>query len=221
MKKSLIVLVLLVVNASYAGIVVSGVGVADYHSQSLSWATEWASNTVNGSGFDPIAGTHDNNVNNMWQAISSNDPIDWQPWITWDLGSVKKIDSMIVWNFNRDDSGAWYDKCWAVKYADVYISSDSDPLTASWTKLKNQQLFKLATGDNGYGTPDIVDMEDVDARLVKLVCTQTYMYLTGWGGKYDTGNGAGLSEVQFVEVPEPTTLFGLGMGVLLLFRRKK
>jgi len=215
-RKSLMALGCLLITANISlGGLISGVTIGSASSEDTSWANEVAVNTINGSGFDAVTGVHDTDVNNMWQATGS----DATPVLVWDLGGQYTLESMKVWNFNRW-TGEWFIRHYGARNVDIYVSSDSDLASATWTPILNTNLtiapeYPLSTP---YNTPDALTINQ-NARLVKMVINNTHMVDCGW---WYNGASAGLSEVQFfgTPVPEPMSLMLL-LGGLGLIRRKR
>ena len=161
---------------------------------------------VNGSGLSGVypdeVHSHDPWNTSMWYSDApSVDDI----WYRVDLGQSYNLAAIRVWTWNGE-----VDPELGVETADIYYSNDAaDPgidfSGAGWTLL-GAETFNQAPGTNGYGPPDDV-VFGVAARWVGIDILTAFDYPPGW---------AGLSEVQFVEVPEPSTAVLAGLGLLSL-----
>jgi len=151
--------------------------------------------------------------NGMW--LSSGGSTDSDPQITFDLGSVKGIGDMLLYNYNEVNQFTGR----GVNQAEVLISNDGSFFTSLGV-----ESFDEAPG-NGTNPGQVVPL-NTNARFVRLDILSNYN-----GSQFPNGlNGVdsdyvGLNEVEFFAVPEPTTsliwslLAGLTVG--LGWRRRK
>jgi hypothetical protein len=169
-----------------------------------------ASHTVDGSGFNPVSGTHSNGLEGVhWLNVGSSGAFgtpDLNPSITFDLGSVMAVQDMLVWNYNETDVIDLTNR--GVQNATVQVSNDG----IVFTDLFNTTLLE-APGVTNVDYHQTVPL-NVNARFIRLA------NLTNYG---DPNGFRGLSEVRFTaQIPEPATaLLGLlGVGGLLARRRR-
>ena len=142
-------------------------------------------NTINGSGLtgEGLTATHDNNRDgeSMWHIRQL---VDGTAWITFDLGSVAKLDELYIWNMNQANNTARGMKAITIEY-----STDNK----TWTELGDFELAQ-ASGENGISATNLNDdknspisFDGKNARYVKITATSS------WG----SANYWGLSEVMF------------------------
>jgi hypothetical protein len=177
-----------------------------------------AQNVVNGSGL--AYGDVNNSVlpeSTMWLSNGTfAAPNDLDPQITFDLGSVQPIATMKVWNYAEGADGSSALRRRGVALADVYVAGEDGVFELLYAQLE----LDMATGvvDNNPLTPallpQLIEMGGIEARYVRLE------NLVNHGGD---ANFVGLSEVQFLGVPEPSTylLTGLGIAGLAWARRRE
>lgn len=167
-----------------------------------------AKNTVNGSGLSHqfhAAGANDT----AWTSLGNLGATDYDPFITYDLGAVRDVESIHVWNYNSnykiklktENSGelSTLQKTMTVIGPDkmeVFTSADG----------KNYQSrglvqFAIATGKPGYAGQKIkVDYKGVRFIKFDIKTTHEGTVFDGTGknkGKIDGRALTGLSEVRF------------------------
>ena len=136
--------------------------------------------TIDGSGLDPN-GLHDFASGTMWFTAA----VDLDPWIQYEFDTVKKLDTMTVWNSN---SAAEMAIGWGVKDVEIAYSVDGE----SWDVLADANQFSRAPGLPTYAQPDEIAFNGATAKYVRLNIQ------SNWGGVLMS---YGLSEVQFVMIP--------------------
>ncbi len=134
-------------------------------------------NIVNGSGLAEDGG-HSIAASDMWKGLAQpGDTVT----VDFEFGRVYKLDEMRVWNYNHQ-----YEPFLGFSSKDVKVEYSADAQT--WTTLGD---YVLAQG-NGRVTfqPQVIDFGGVAAKYVRFTITSNY-----------NGQGYGLSEVQFFEIP--------------------
>ena len=218
LKMTAAALALGTVAATSQAAIITGVEIEDVSSELTSGGPGFnrnANNTIDSSGFEPNGpGTHGNSTdadNDMWLSRGTfsnpNDPLPAE--ITFDLLDNYILAGFEVWNYNEEGGTARGANEVVISVA----SSEGGPFTVLST-----ENFTIAPGvDNvAFGQP--IDLSGFSAsdnvRLVKLTINTNH----GDGNQF-----AGLSEIQFdgVLVPEPGSLALLGLGGLLVVRRRR
>ena len=184
-------------------------------SQLLGGFDRAASHVVDGSGFNAGTGEHTVTPDGfMWLSTGNGvagGGADNDPQITFDLGAIKHVGQVQIWNYNEELAGFVPPlRARGVNDLTVLVSNDG----VVFSTLGTTTLFAAtgrATGDF-HQTLDL----DVNARFVR------FARLTNHGGD---NNFVGLSEVRFFElptIPEPATatLGLMGLGGLLMRRRR-
>lgn len=115
--------------------------------------------------------------------------------VLFDLIRPHRLKEMKVWNYNAVEVELF--KTRGVKQADIYVSSSGhgDPLSRpdAWQLVVTDHKFSPADGTPNYNTPDVITLDDVEARFVAIVvddCLGSDPRDEGW-------RCVGLSEVQF------------------------
>jgi hypothetical protein len=139
-----------------------------------------AEKTIDGSGLG-ADDTHAMGPETMWFTAA----VDLDPWIQYDLGEVKKLDIMKVWNSNSSAESAIG---WGVKDAEIQYSVDGE----NWDVLADTNQFSRAPGLPTYNQYDTIDFGGAAAKYVRLDIQ------SNWGGILMS---YGLSEVQFSMIP--------------------
>ncbi|MCP4451660.1 MAG: hypothetical protein GY809_09380, partial [Planctomycetes bacterium] len=136
--------------------------------------------TIDGSGLD-ANDMHAIKPESMWFTAS----VDLDPWIQYEFDTVKKLDTMAVWNANSAAESAIG---WGVKDVIVEYSADGE----TWDELGGATQFSRAPGLPTYDQYDTVDFAGAAAKYVRLNIQ------SNWGGILMS---YGLSEVQFSRIP--------------------
>jgi hypothetical protein len=137
----------------------------------------------------------------MWLSGGTfNAEIDVEPEITFDLGSVKDIDRMKIWNYNeyRPDLPDRLAELLGrgVKDMDILIAGEDGVFT---TLLSGYELERAPEAGDTMDFSDTIDFNGVSARYVKLDILSNHngRDFTDPFGDDGLQNFAGLSEVQF------------------------
>jgi hypothetical protein len=173
-------------------------GVTATASSQLTSFNRHAINAVNGSGLTD--GMHSNNPHQtMWlTTVPGFGGADTDPWYRVDLGAIYELVSFQVWNYNESGQLGR-----GVNAVDFLISSDGSSFTPAGTFT-----FAQGSGQNSY-----------TGQSFPFIQTARYVLLdinSNWGG-----DGYGLSEIQFTQIPEPAVLGLLGLGMMSLMRRRQ
>ncbi len=128
-------------------------------------------------------------------------------WIQYDLGRVRKLESMTVWNYN----GAFEDLI-GLSAKGVIVEHSTDG--TNWTQMSTVSEFAQGTGLEDYTANTTVDFGGLAVRYVKITITSTW-----------SAAQAGLSEVRFLQTityarePQPASgATGIVPGTLLGWR---
>ena len=207
--RKLCVLVLVVMGLSINAHACSSITatVAKVSSENPHGMPRGAINTVNGSGVKGdlcLAGE-----NGMaWTTIGNLGPVDYDPFITYDLGVLCDVDTICVWNYNSsfvDATGLWTGNVASgtnisiigAKDVDVYTSVDGVKF-----KRASTATLSIAPGTNDYKGQDIkVDYKGI--RYIKFDIRSNHdgAVFDGTGAKGGDIDGrslTGLSEVLFM-----------------------
>ncbi len=130
-------------------------------------------------------------------------PNDLEPEITFDLGSVQTLASMKVWNYNETLPNRAELLERGVGAADILVAGED----LVFSTLISAQPFDIAPGLDDVDFGQVIDLDGANARYVKLDI------LNNHGGDNDF---IGLSEVQFMAVPEPSSCLALFLGIAVL-----
>ena len=207
---------------------IAGVTVDSFYSENPATG-RYAASLSNGSGL--TGGLHDNNPFNMWMnsdaTAVSQASVNAQ-WLIFDLGGTYDLTSSHIWNYN--EVTAWADPVtyptyypfWAQRRGvyEMEVSVSADKTT--WTSLG----LKYLTAANGQADPgQDVALTAAGVRYVKFDINKNQTWSGVWTSdgsppNPDTDYYVGLSEVQFTGTPEPATMLLLGLGSLILRRRK-
>ncbi len=136
--------------------------------------------TIDGSGLD-ANDMHAIQPETMWFTAA----VDLYPWIQYEFDTVKKLDTMAVWNANTAAEAAIG---WGVKDVEIATSVDGE----TWNVLAEANQFSRAPGRPTYSAFDTVDFQGAAAKYVRLNIQ------SNWGGILMS---YGLSEVQFSMIP--------------------
>ena len=170
-----------------------------------------AINLINGSGLSGVGAVetqlHDNNENNIWQSFDAvNAPFDSiGETVEFDLGGNFDLLDSIIWQYNGPDGFGTPTPQREIKDLDVAVSSAAaGPFTPIGTITLAPALDQTVAGFNEpaqtFGTA---------ATNVRRVQFTIQSVQTGQGDGF-----AGLSEVRFNVVPEPTTLVLGALSIL-------
>ena len=184
-------------------------------------ATRGAINMINGSEFNSTALTVGTPADNaVWTsaflASSANDAsssnvsgssiLDSPYTLTFDLGANYDLSRVLVWNWNNTVNLSA-----GVKTMEVLVASSVGGATSSLGSFNPS----IGIGANTF-TGDAFSVSASNVREVKFVITEGYGF-----GNAGANTLVGLAEVRFEVVPEPSSLAMLGLGGLMLFRRKR
>ncbi|NQV33836.1 MAG: discoidin domain-containing protein, partial [Phycisphaeraceae bacterium] len=136
--------------------------------------------TLDGSGLG-ADGSHGMTAETIWFTAA----VDLDPWIQYDFGSVRKLDTMLVWNSNGSAEMAIG---WGVKDVIIEYSVDGE----NWDVLADASQFSRAPGSPTYSQYDTIDFGGAAAKHVRLNIQ------SNWGGILMSYS---LSEVQFMMIP--------------------
>ncbi|MEM6257040.1 MAG: DUF4457 domain-containing protein [Planctomycetota bacterium] len=207
--------------------VITGVTIEDVSSELTGNFGRVASRTIDGSGFDSAEGFHsisagDNNNTTMWLSAGTFDanqfPSDPLPgaFIVFDVEGNYDLNSIEVWNYNEFVTGQNISlTSRGARQVDISVASSVDGL---FTPILTDFELNRAPGSNSVDFGQLIDLSVLpgtdNARLVRIDID------TNWDGD---NNFAGLSEVVFdgTVIPEPGSLALLGLGGLLVARRRK
>ena len=147
-----------------------------------------------------------NGISDMWLDGGTTNAT-----ITFDLGSVKKIDTLYIWNYSETSGGSSIYLNRGASNVTIYADNSATPTTFVqsfvFNKAAPSPITPTNTGD--FNTP-------VDAYTLASPVTARYFKFdiaSNWG---DAGY-LGLSEVRFGDtIPEPTTFVMLGLGGLIV-----
>lgn len=189
-------------------------------SSQISFVDRLAANTIDGSGLTgpgDATSTHGNNENDGWITIGFIAPTDYNPSITFNLAAATTIALVNVWNYNELGGGIDYSKHGFRNTTIAFSTNGGGSFTDVWT------------GDLTRGTAGTALAAQSLAIAGTGVTNVRFTAHTNWDGdNFDTdtftGSGeqfAGLAEVRFDTVPEPSVVLLGGVGVLGLFRRRR
>jgi hypothetical protein len=134
--------------------------------------------TIDGSGLNNSDG-HSADMADMWLSdVEANGA-----WIQYTFDTIRKLDQMLVWNFNAAFESILG---WGLK--DITIETSENG--ADWTVLKSLELSQ-GTSEDGYTPNTIVDLEGVLAKSIKLTAH------SNWGDLIDL---YGLSEIRILNI---------------------
>lgn len=149
--------------------------------------------------YDEHATSHADNQ--MWQSTAT-DWADGLATLDFDLGEKKSLAAMRIWNFNEYPADNSYH---GVQTMEILVKAEM-----------GDDFISLGTIHPAKGAPvsnrdysEIFALSANDIQYVQFRITANY------GGSY-----VGLSEVQFIETPEPATLGLLALGGLGILRRR-
>lgn len=168
---------------------------------------------VNGAGLDASGLLHNPGFNiDTWQCYYDGTTvthhaggIEGSCWIEFDFGQVYPIDNMWIWNLNEDGYTGR-----GLRRTHFEYSLDG----VDWTQLTYTTIDESVYIGGPYPVDEVVDFGGLEARYVLLTADVLF-------GNWGAGGLRGLAEVRFNLVPEPVTMFLLGLGAVCLVRRKR
>jgi hypothetical protein len=176
-------------------------------------------NLIDGSGLSgagPVESqTHDDQsqATSMWHAGQQDaglggptgaPPVVFAQAVIFDLGYWEDLGGAYIWNHNQADLTAR-----GVDQFEVLVSSETDPLTATFTSVGTFNLDEAMGGATE--PPQFVPFSATAVRLVRF-----YIYSAHSGL---TNDWVGLSEVRFLPEPSAPLQLAIGAGTLLLLAR--
>ena len=223
-RKSLVaaaaVAVLAASTSTSAAVITSGITPTASGSFGSGWAGGLA-DTINGTGLSGTAGSevHAGTGTVGWMVDDGDGPaVD--VWIQWDLGQSYSLDSVKVWNLGNAIGGAWGARSVDVFYSNVATPGDPEAAgAANWTQLGSTLEFAAADDPtSGFDLETLAGTSITgDVRYIRFEINSQ------WGsavGGSDDGR-VGIGEIQFTEVPEPSSLALMAIGGLLIARRRR
>jgi hypothetical protein len=168
----------------------------------------WALYAVNGAGLN-AAGEHqtgdtgamymdDSGFCDMPTGLNAFDNNTYRGYVNAMFDASYEIDKLHVWNFNGEGGARGFND------VDIWVSND---FGASYNLLISGN-FMQATGAGDLGVT--YDIPDVFATDI-IIAAKT---------NHGDGSWYGLSEVQFIQTPEPMTMALLGLGGLFIRRKR-
>ena len=142
--------------------------------------------------------------------LSGSDPASTPPFggapttghILYDLGAIHSINGAKMTDHFYWDNGTPTDTC-SPKSVDYYLSD----VSGSETKLLQSHEYSALPSTTA---PEIVSWAAIDARYIKMVIKSSYEENAAGYGNYNFQ----FAEMQFSQVPEPTTLAMCVSGTL-------
>jgi hypothetical protein len=139
-------------------------------------------------------------------------------WIVYDLGDTYDVNGIYVWNYwdvGGSNQGA--------KDVDVLFATTLNNTFGTQASVDNDfsglisavfpQMTDVITAGNSFqGTGGLVSLDSATTARYVLFNINT---------NHDHPNRVGLGEIRFTNIPEPSSLGLLGLGSLLLLRRRR
>ncbi len=140
-----------------------------------------------------------------------------QPVITLDLGSDTVLNEISTWGYSSGNSNG-------VSEFSLKFSTDAEgPAGGSASAGPFVMAGDRATGTNDDSSRQSFDFDTITARYVELTVIDNFFVApgNGDGGTVPGGDRAGLGEVAFQVVPEPSSAILLLIGCLPFIRRRR
>lgn len=179
------------------------------------------------NGFNSVSGEHASGTQQSWR--SNNGETLGDQWIQWDLGASYQLDSIQVWNYNDSSRYAA-----GIRQVDIYVSNAAAPGdpegagSGNWTLWAETAILDPGPGSAGYTGFDLEtavgsSLPSSDIRFIRFEVDSTFRsdLINLGGGTGDGENVAGLAQIEFYQVPEPSSLALLGLGGLCMIKRRR
>lgn len=194
-------------------------------------------NMIDGSGILAAGDLHTSVLaNNMWLSSGVDPTADVDrfagvaagPWAEFDLGSDVELADMHIWNYGEASWPSW--GAMSLKDVEILYTAvgggaggwGSDTF-ADWASLGGPRTLNGEMSGSccgfveDFAATDIIDFGGATARYVVILATNDSL---NWNYLNGSNIDAGLSEVRFYPVPEPSAVVLIGLGGLLMLRRR-
>ncbi len=141
---------------------------------------------INESGLDPNKVKHSTGEGHWASSgLDTNDV-----WVQFEFDKIYKIHKMLVWNYNRAVWNNYYG------FKEVLIQYTEDVNSGVWKDIPDVNKFEKASGKESYECNNIIDMNDVAAKAVRITVYSNWSTSATYKDK-----SRGLSEVRFTYIP--------------------